>query len=176
MSPPRSRAIMPAMRRASVCGTTEEMLLSAMTTSVNGRGDRLPHWTGRKTLPDRARCPSRMAGLLAHGSGRSPERLPHAAPVDLPGIVGDMKTGRFVDKEASAPWFIMSPRQWPSGAVPERTVLHHCQTVSPSPFRRHSPFRSTVAGSAAIEAPCVGPPFAFPLESSPSICRAGTTR
>jgi len=126
---------------------------SAMTTSVQAQG---------KSSPDQATCLCRMAGFLARGV-----RCQGTGGTLSPSRAGFAKGGRFVEIEASNPGLSQkSPVAFPM----VRRRLAGVAPCRPARRRFHRPIvprHSTVAGSAVIAAPGLGPPCHVPFSPGP---------
>ncbi|SDA91347.1 hypothetical protein SAMN03159448_04547 [Sinorhizobium sp. NFACC03] len=144
---------------------------------------------GDDTSP-RAECPCRVAGLLAHGVTRphiaslrmdevpmsGPERPASPSrrfPVPqrtfarrlrrMGAVGGFVKGGRFVEEEASNPAdHDATPVAFPARSRPASIApCNRLAALNLSPMA--NPDRSTVAGSAAIRMPDLGPSVTFPI-------------
>lgn len=150
---PSSSAKTPATRRSFAERVTEDVVETAMTTSVQAAGI-LPQ-IGRNALASAGRSPGSWRPAIS--------RLRVA--LAFPGSC-IAKGGRFVEKEASRPCLIAMPpsgfSDWFSWHDPKAPLP--CVPRSPSD-RMNVPRHSTVAGSAVIAAPYLGPPRHIPIYS-----------
>jgi len=135
-----------------------------MTTSVLAAGI-TQEWAFR---------PAQLAGLLARGSwprsGQTGNRSPQIVPADLPRLPGciSWKGGRFVDVRGVLPRLIMMHCQWLFRRHFRTARLHPCRLSATRNQRRtENPDRSTVAGSALMTVPELGPPLHIPFSSAP---------
>lgn len=145
----------PAVKRSLIESALEDIVVAAITTSVLASWGNLPKGVGR--MPGtHGRFPgSRFQGACA------PAGLPR-----LPGACGFTK-GRTIRRQRGVqPRHIAKPLQWLF-----RLQRQSCPAAPCSLSARHrlnrleDPDHSTVAGSAVMKAPSVGPPFHIPIYS-----------
>jgi hypothetical protein len=150
---PSSSAKTPATRRSFAERVTEDVVETAMTTSVQALGKSLPR-----------------SGDMPSSAGRSPgswrpalSRLRNT--LAFPGYQ-HRERWTIRRKEASGPWLIAMPPSGFSGWFSWCGSEHHCPMIHTNPpDRMNVPRHSTVAGSAVIAAPYLGPPRHIPIYS-----------
>lgn len=144
----------PATRRSFAERVTEDVEETAMTTSVQALGKPLPRSGEMPSSAGRSPGSRRRASFNACGTF-SPSRAK-----------ASQKGGRFVDREASGPGLSRChPVAFPAG-FPRHGLKHHCFVPHADPaLRMNVPRHSTVAGSAVIAAPYLGPPRHIPIYS-----------
>ena len=149
---PISRAARPATRRSLEERVTEDVADAAMTTSVQAAG-KFP--IGRAPLPFTG---WQVSWLAASGASAL------AGTLAFPGS-GNMKRRTIRRQRGVRPRLIMSPPSGFSGFLRKEDARHHARIPDEVETRMECPRHSTVAGSAVIEAPCLGPPRHVPIYS-----------
>ena len=156
---PSSSAKTPATRRSFAERVTEDVVETAMTTSVQAAGK--PPLGGRYALIGWQVSWLAASGVENACGSPSPSQAP-----------ASRKGGRFVEKEASEPWLIAMPPSGFSGWFSEARFRHHClhAQTSPRPDGRPSLLYSrgvgrdcsALIGSAASHSHLLPDPFPDP--------------